>query len=84
LFLLLLAISNDVSLRRFGARKWKSLQRWTYIAVALTFIHAVAYQFVEKRQSAYDALLWTVIILTAVLQAAGWGRMKRRQTISGA
>jgi len=29
LFLLLLAISNDLSLRRLGTRKWKSLQRWT-------------------------------------------------------
>ena len=29
LFLLLLAISNDLSLRHLGTRIWKSLQRWT-------------------------------------------------------
>jgi DMSO/TMAO reductase YedYZ heme-binding membrane subunit len=29
LFLLLLAISNDLSLRRLGTRTWKLLQRWT-------------------------------------------------------
>jgi methionine sulfoxide reductase heme-binding subunit len=51
LFLLLLAISNDLSLRHLGTRIWKSLQRWTYLAVALTLMHAVAYQFVEKRRA---------------------------------
>ena len=78
LFLLLLAISNDLSLRRLGTRTWKSLQRWTYMAVALTLMHAVAYQFVEKRQAAYRALLWATIAMTAVLQAAGWWRTKRK------
>jgi sulfoxide reductase heme-binding subunit YedZ len=78
LFLLLLAISNDLSLRRLGTRTWKSLQRWTYMAVALTLMHAVAYQLVEKRQAAYDALLWATIAMTAVLQGAGWWRTKRK------
>jgi sulfoxide reductase heme-binding subunit YedZ len=78
LFLLLLAISNDLSLRRLGARTWKSLQRWTYGAMALTLLHAVAYQVVEKRQTAYDALLWATMAATAVLQVAGWWRTKRK------
>jgi methionine sulfoxide reductase heme-binding subunit len=76
LFLLLLALSNDLSLRRLGTRRWKSLQRWTYMAVALTLIHAVAYQLVEKRQAVYDALLGATIGMTAVLQVAGWWRTK--------
>jgi methionine sulfoxide reductase heme-binding subunit len=78
LFLVLLAISNDLSLRRLGTRTWKSLQRWTYMAAALTLMHAVAYQLVEKRQAAYDALLWATIAMTAVLQVAGWWRTKRK------
>ena len=78
LFLSLLAISNDLSLRRLGTRTWKSLQRWTYMAAALTLMHAVAYQLVEKRQAAYDALLWATIAMTAVLQVAGWWRTKRK------
>src|SRR6267378_7250165 len=79
LFLLLLAISNDLSLRRLGTRRWKSLQRWTYVAMALTLMHAVAYQFIEKRQAAYDALLWGTIAATAVLQVGGWWRTKRKR-----
>ena len=79
LLLLLLAISNDLSLHRLGARTWKSLQRWTYAAMALTLMHAVAYQFVEKRQMPYDALLWAISAATAVLQVAGWRRTKRKK-----
>src|SRR6266851_6719359 len=36
LFLMLLAISNDVSLRTLKTLRWKSLQRWTYAAFLLT------------------------------------------------
>jgi methionine sulfoxide reductase heme-binding subunit len=79
LFLFLLAISNDLSLRRLGARKWKSLQRWTYMAVALTLTHAAAYQLVEERRAAYDALLWATLSTSAVLQVAGWRRTKQKE-----
>jgi sulfoxide reductase heme-binding subunit YedZ len=79
LFLLLLAISNNLSLRQLGTKTWKSLQRWTYMALALTLIHAVAYQLVEKRQAPYDTLVWATIAMTAVLQFAGWwGTLRKR------
>lgn len=74
LFLLLLAISNDLSLRRLGTRKWKSLRRWTYLAVALTLMHAVAYQLIEEREAAYKSVLWGVIAVVAAFQVAGWWR----------
>src|SRR5260370_26820504 len=48
LFLMLLVISNDISLHALGLRRWKSLQRWTYAALALTAAHGIAYQLVEK------------------------------------
>ena len=79
LFLLLLAISNDLSLRRFGPRKWKSLQRWTYGAVTLTVLHGIAYQHIEKRQTAYEATLWGVTAIVAIFQVAGWRRIRLRQ-----
>ncbi len=49
LFLMLLAISNDSSLRTLKTSRWKSLQRWTYVAFVLTGAHGIAYQLVEKR-----------------------------------
>jgi sulfoxide reductase heme-binding subunit YedZ len=79
LFVLLLAISNDLSLRRLGTRKWKSLQRWTYVAVVLTLLHAVAYQHIEKRQVAYQAALWVTTAMMVAFQVAGWWRTNRRR-----
>jgi sulfoxide reductase heme-binding subunit YedZ len=39
ILLLLLALSNDLSLRRLKRAEWKSLQRWNYGLFALVFIH---------------------------------------------
>ena len=83
LFLLLLAISNDLSLRRLGTKKWKSLQRWTYIAAALTILHAVAYQHIEKRQPMYEGLLWATTGITVTFQILGWWRTKFHRLKSG-
>jgi methionine sulfoxide reductase heme-binding subunit len=79
IFLLLLALSNDLSLRRLGTQKWKSLQRWTYLAVALTILHAVVYQHIEKRQLTYEALLWAITGTVAAFQIMGWWRMKSQR-----
>jgi sulfoxide reductase heme-binding subunit YedZ len=80
LFLLLLAISNDLSLRRLGTRKWKSLQRWTYAAVALTIAHAVAYQHVEKRLPSFQVVLWSATIVIAAFQFSGLRRIYFRRS----
>lgn len=79
LFVLLLVLSNDLSLRRLGTRRWKSLQRWIYAAFALTVTHGVAYQLVEKRR-----LPWVIVfagLSTAVImiQAAGFVSTRRAQ-----
>jgi methionine sulfoxide reductase heme-binding subunit len=78
LFVLLLAISNDVSLRRLGTQRWKSLQRWTYAAVALTFIHAVAYQHIEKRYVALEAVVWTTATVVCTFQSVGVLTLRRK------
>ena len=76
LFLLLLSLSNDISLRRLGTRRWKFLQRWTYFAVLLTFVHAIAYQRVEKRQLEYEIVLLSIAGIVAIVQVMGWWRMR--------
>jgi sulfoxide reductase heme-binding subunit YedZ len=76
LFLLLLAISNDLSLRRLGRQQWKSLQRWTYLAVLLTLMHAVAYQHIEERQAVYESMLWCVTAVVAGFQIMGWWKCR--------
>ena len=78
LFLLLLAISNDLSLPKLGKTRWKSVQRWTYVAAALTVAHAIGYQQVEKRQLACQRAIWITALAACSLQFAGW-RKKRRE-----
>jgi sulfoxide reductase heme-binding subunit YedZ len=75
---LLLAISNDASLRALGTRRWKRWQRWTYWAAALTVAHAFAYQ-IETRQLGR----WVVamVLVTAVvlgMQLDGRRRVRAR------
>jgi sulfoxide reductase heme-binding subunit YedZ len=76
-FLTLLAISNDISLRALGTRRWKSLQRWAYVAVALTVAHGIAYQLVEKRQLAWVFIFGTLAIAALTMQALGVLRITR-------
>lgn len=79
LLAMLLAISNDLSLRRLGTVKWKSLQRWSYGAVILTAAHAVAYQNVEKRTSPFRLLIYGVFAAILALQVAGVFRRRLSQ-----
>lgn len=48
LLALLLAASNDGSLRWLGAVRWKCVQKWNYEALALTAVHALASQALDK------------------------------------
>src|SRR5882757_11033974 len=87
LFLMLLAISNDLSLRALKTRRWKSLQRWTYIAFLLTGAHGVAYQFREKRHVPWVLVFSAIMTAVAAAQFLGFVRVHSRlraQTLSAA
>jgi methionine sulfoxide reductase heme-binding subunit len=72
LFLMLLAISNDLSLRKLKTRRWKALQRWTYVAFVLTGAHGIAYQLIEKRHLSWVLVSSGVMIAVAVAQILGF------------
>jgi sulfoxide reductase heme-binding subunit YedZ len=76
-FVILLVISNDLSLRKLGTSRWKSIQRWSYIAAGLTVIHGFAYQFVEKRQVGWILLLIGSVVAALGIQAAGFVIVRR-------
>lgn len=79
LFVMLLAISNDFSLRRLGRRRWKSTQRWAYAAFALTVAHGIAFQMVEKRHLAWVIVFGSIVLAAVVAQALGWRWMRQRK-----
>ncbi len=83
LFLMLLAISNDASLRTLKTLRWKSLQRGTYVAFVLTAAHGIAYQLVEKRHIPWVLIFSGTVTAVLVVQILGfcrvnWGEPKRR------
>ena len=80
LTILLLAISNDLSLRLLGGKRWKAVQRLNYGLFGLVALHAVAYQLIEKRPQPYPLVLTGALLLVIALQGAGW--WKRRQQVS--
>lgn len=77
LLLILLATSNDVSLRKLGTPKWKQLQRWNYAVFVLTAFHAFGYQGIENQQWGFVAVAVASVLITCVLQGIGYARRAR-------
>jgi sulfoxide reductase heme-binding subunit YedZ len=78
LLLLLLLISNDVSLRNLGLRRWKTLQRFSYFAFVVTVAHGVAYQVIEKRPFPWVLLFGLTVLVSVTAQAMAFRRLKVR------
>lgn len=75
ILLILLAVSNDLSLRRLGARLWKTVQRANYLGMVLIIVHGAVYQLLEKRR-----LDFVVLFATLVLAAFWWQVAAYRKT----
>jgi sulfoxide reductase heme-binding subunit YedZ len=78
--LMLLAISNDASLRALGSRRWKRWQRWTYWAAALVVAHGLAYQWIEKGNGRWVYVFAVLTLAVLVMQLDGRRRFKKRAT----
>ena len=76
----LFAISNDLSIRFLGSKRWKDLQRSNYALYALILLHAIAYQLIEKRQMPYPLIFTVLVAVVLVIQGIGFQR--RRQELA--
>lgn len=73
ILLLLLATSNDASLRKLGTPGWKKLQRWNYACFALTAVHTFVYQEgVESQKLPFLATAIVAVALTLLVQYQGF------------
>jgi len=70
LLLVLLALSNNWSLKRLGAVRWKAWQRSSYWTAAAIALHAAIYQLLEHRTWAWLLACWALFALIAGLQWA--------------
>ena len=77
IFIMLLCLSNNASLRALGGKRWKYWQRWNYVAAVLVFLHGWIYQFVERRSLGFVILFTFVVFAVLMVQAAGFRRMSR-------
>jgi methionine sulfoxide reductase heme-binding subunit len=77
--LLLLALSNDISLRRLGSRRWKAWHRLLYVGFALTLAHGALYQLLEKRHLPFVGLFAGMVLAVCALQLLAFRKVRRRQ-----
>jgi len=83
ILVMLTAISNDFSLRRLGAARWKRLQRWNYAAFLLIAVHGVLFQVLERRNLPFMLLLAILLLVTITLQVSGVVIRRRVMNASG-
>jgi DMSO/TMAO reductase YedYZ heme-binding membrane subunit len=78
LFLLLLALSNNLAIRLLGKRWWKRLQRASYPAFALTVGHSIAFQILEARTVWLVAAFAVITAAVLIAQYAGHAWLRGR------
>ncbi len=66
--LLLLAISNNFSIRALGTGKWQQLQRLSVWAGLIGLGHAAAYQTLEGRALPFTVFVWAVAAVVLALR----------------
>jgi sulfoxide reductase heme-binding subunit YedZ len=72
ILILLMGLSNDLSLRWFGARRWKLLQRSNYILFVLVLLHTVGYQVIIKREPIMVLMVVGLTLLVLTAQTKGF------------
>jgi sulfoxide reductase heme-binding subunit YedZ len=79
IILVLLTVSNNLSIRTMGGATWKRIQRWSYVGAILVIVHGLLYQVVEKRKPGFVAAVLIVAVAVTMVQLLGFHR-KRKQS----
>lgn len=72
ILLVLLVLSNDISLKWLRSKQWKSIQRWNYFLFALVLVHGIMYQIIEKRIVVIIFLFSVIMLLPLIGQSIGF------------
>lgn len=78
ILIILFATSNDLSLRKLGKRRWKTLQRMNYFLFGGVALHGIVYQILEKRTVPLIMLFGLMVVVVAIVQLAGF-RLRRME-----
>ncbi len=80
LLLLLLALSNDLSLRRLRGKVWKNVQRFNYALIVLVIAHALGYQVFTGKPAPFTYFVLGLAGVVLGLQIVGVWLYRRRRT----
>ncbi|MCI0396167.1 MAG: ferric reductase-like transmembrane domain-containing protein [Chloroflexi bacterium] len=72
ILLMLLFLSNDLTLRWLKGKLWKNLQRFNYGLFVLTLVHTILYQALIQRNPAMRFFTLALTMVAIVLQLAGF------------
>jgi len=81
LFIILVVLSNDRSLRLIGTRWWKRLQRLAYVAFLFTMLHAFAFQALESRHALLIGVVAIVVALILTSQLIGIAAVRKAANV---
>lgn len=70
IIIVLLCISNNVSIRKLGIARWKTIQRLAYVMAAIVVVHSAVYMVIERRLAVLVWLFVAIVILTLTAQTA--------------
>lgn len=72
ILIVLLLLSNDISLQWLKAKRWKTFQRWNYILFASVLAHGIMYQIIEKRITVIIILFSVIMLIPLIGQSIGF------------
>jgi len=82
LLLILLGLSNDLSLAKLGRDRWKRAQRTAYLILPMLIAHGAIYQLLERRAAGLVVIFAAAILSVLGLQLAG-ARLRSRGPMPG-
>ena len=77
--ILLLFLSNDLSLKWLRGPLWKWFQRLNYVLIVLALVHTVGYQVVVEREEVMTLSVFGLTAVTALAQMMGVAVSMRRR-----
>ena len=81
IIVLLLMTSSDYSLKKLGHVRWKSIQRLSYLMIALVFIHCYFYRIGNNNLSPFFWFYFPLLAMILTFQIMGVSiRLKGRRT----
>lgn len=71
ILLVLLLLSNNLSLRWLKGKRWKFVQRFNYPLFILVVVHTIGYQVLNQRQNFFTFLIIALVFFTVESQLVG-------------